>query len=219
MGKKIAIWVVAVLMVLTLAGTTYYYWQKNNLYVDTEDAKVDGAIVRVSPQMVGKIMELNVDEGDLVKAGDILARQADLTLPPGANLDLAVIKAPISGVVVKRIGNIGEVGAPGQPVLMLADLNGLYITANIEEKKLSRVKPGQLVDFTIDAVPGVKYTGRVESIGEATLSTFSLLPAQNTGGNFTKVAQRIPVKIKFDNYQGRRLLPGMNAIVRIHIKQ
>ncbi|RJQ29386.1 MAG: HlyD family secretion protein [Peptococcaceae bacterium] len=219
MGKKIVIWVVVVLMVLTLAGITYYYWQKNNLYVDTEDAKVDGAIVKVSPQMVGKIVELNVDEGDLVKAGDILARQADLTLPPGTNLDLAIIKAPISGVVLKRIGNVGEVGAPGQPVLMLADLNGLYITANVEEKKLSRIKPGQLVDFTIDAVPAVKYTGRVESIGEATISTFSLLPTQNTGGNFTKVTQRIPVKIKIYNYQGRRLLPGMNAIVRIHIKQ
>lgn len=218
MGKKIAIRLISLLMVLTLAGVTYYYWHKSNLYVDTEDAKVDADLIKVSPQIVGKIVELNVKEGQLVQEGEILARQADLTLAPGTNLDLSLIKSPISGVVVKKLGNTGEVGAPGQPVLMLADLNNLYITANIEEKKLSRVKPGQKVDFTVDAVPGVKYKGRVESIGEATLSTFSLLPAQNTGGNFTKVVQRIPVKIKIDDYQGRRLLPGMNAVVRIHVK-
>ncbi len=101
---------------------------------------------------------------------------------------------------------------------MVTDLKSLYITANIEETELHKVKPGQKVDFTIDSIPGVDFSGQVISIGEATVSTFSLLPSQNTGGNFTKVVQRVPVKIGIKSYQGQRLLPGMNAIVRIYIK-
>lgn len=123
-----------------------------------------------------------------------------------------------SGTVIKKIGNVGEVGVPGQPVAMVADLSSLYITANIEETELYKVKPGQRVDFTIDSFPGTKFSGQVVSIGDATVSTFSLLPSQNTGGNFTKVVQRVPVKIGIKSYQGHRLLPGMNAIVRIYIK-
>jgi multidrug resistance efflux pump len=89
----------------------------------------------------------------------------------------------------------------------------------VEETELHKVKAGQFVEFTVDAFPNVYFTGQVSSLGDATVSTFSLLPSQNTGGNFTKVVQRIPVKISIKDFQGCRLLPGMNAIVKIHIKQ
>jgi multidrug resistance efflux pump len=186
--------------------------------VDTEDARVDGTIVKVSPQITGRISEMGVAEGDQVKEGAIIARQVEFNLSQSANLDLAVIKSPISGTVIKKIGNVGEVGVPGSTLVMVADLSSLYITANIEETKLYKVKPGQSVSFTVDSIPGVRFTGQVISLGEATNSTFSLLPSQNTGGNFTKVVQRVPVKISIKNYQGQRLLPGMNAIVRINVK-
>lgn len=222
MKKKAILYVVLAAMVLTLAGVTSYYWYKSSHFVDTEDARVDGTIVKVSPQVSGKILEMSVAEGDPVKEGQIIARQADFTSTPsmsiGANPELFVVKSPISGTVIKKIGNVGEVGVPGQPIAMVADLNSLYITANIEETELYKVKVGQKVDFTIDSIPGVKFSGQVTSIGDATVSTFSLLPAQNTGGNFTKVVQRVPVKISIKNYQGRRLLPGMNAVVRIYVK-
>ncbi|HOV80717.1 MAG TPA: efflux RND transporter periplasmic adaptor subunit [Bacillota bacterium] len=222
MKNKAVIYILLAVMLVVLAGVTSYYWYKNSHYVDTEDARVDGTIVKISPQVSGKILEMNVAEGDPVREGQIIARQVDFTSTPGinagANPDLFVIKSPISGTVIKKIGNVGEVGVPGQPVVMVADLNSLYITANIEETKLYKVKEGQKVDFTIDSIPGVKFEGKVVSIGEATTSTFSLLPAQNTGGNFTKVVQRIPVKIGIKNYQGKRLLPGMNAVVRIYVK-
>ena len=218
MKKKAIIYVVLAAMLLTLGGVTLYYWYKNDHYVDTEDARVDGTIVKISPQISGKISEMTVAEGDQVKEGAIIARQVDFTLTPGANLDLSVIKSPIAGTVIKKIGNVGEVGVPGSPLVMVADLSSLYITANIEETKLNKVKTGQSVSFTIDSLPGIKFAGQVISLGEATNSTFSLLPSQNTGGNFTKVVQRVPVKIAIKNYQGQRLLPGMNAIVRINIK-
>ncbi len=218
MKKKAILYVVLAAMIFSLAGVTLYYWYKSSHYVDTEDARVDGAIVKISPQISGRISEMNVAEGDFVKEGAIIARQVDYQLTSGLNLDLAVIKSPLSGTVIKKIGNVGEIGSPGSPVAMVADLKSLYITANIEETDLYKVKTDQNVDFTIDSIPGVKFSGQVISIGEATVSTFSLLPAQSTSGNFTKVVQRIPVKIGIKSYQGQHLLPGMNAIVRIYIK-
>lgn len=218
MKNKAIIYAVLAAMILSLTGVSSYYWYKNAHYVDTEDARVEGTIVKVSPQISGKITEMNVEEGDLLKEGAIIARQVDYTLAQGANLDLSVIKSPLSGTVIKKIGNVGEVGVPGQPLVMVADLKNLYITANIEETKLNKIKAGQDVEFTIDSIPGIKFGGQVLSIGEATVSTFSLLPSQNTGGSFTKVVQRIPVKIGIKRYQGQRLLPGMNAVVRIHVK-
>ena len=218
MKKKAILYVVLAAMIFSLTGVTLYYWYKNSHYVDTEDARVDGAIVKISPQISGRISEMNVAEGDYVKEGAIIARQVDYQLSSGLNLDLAVIKSPLSGTVIKKIGNVGEIGVPGSPVAMVADLKSLYITANIEETKIYKIKAGQNVDFTIDSIPGVEFSGQVISIGEATVSTFSLLPAQSTSGNFTKVVQRIPVKIGIKSYQGQHLLPGMNAIVRIYIK-
>ncbi len=215
--KKIMLAVLGT-MVVTLVVVSGYYWYMNKHYVKTDDARVDATIVKVSPQISARITDVYVDEGDNVKEGDTVARQVDFTLASGVNLDMAVIKSPVSGTVVKKIGNVGEVGIPGQPVAMVADLKSVYITANVEETELHKVKPGQFVDFTIDAFPGVDFSGEVMSIGEATNSVFSLLPTQNTGGNFTKVVQRIPVKIAINDYQGFGLLPGMNAIVKIHIK-
>jgi multidrug resistance efflux pump len=218
MKNKKILYLVFGLMIIILAVVTSVYWYNSSHYVDTEDARVDGTIVKVSPQISGRISEMNVAEGDDVKQGAIIARQVDYQLTSGLNLDLAVVKSPITGTVIKKIGNVGEIGTPGSPIAMVADLKSLYITANVEETELHRVKTGQNVKFTIDSIPGVDFSGQVLSIGDATVSTFSLLPSQNTSGNFTKVIQRIPVKISIKSYQGQRLLPGMNAIVRIYIK-
>jgi len=218
MNKKGLFIGVLAAMIVTLAGVSGYYWYKNTYYVETEDASVTGTVVKVSPQVTSRLIEINVDEGDTVQAGDIIARQDDITLPVATSVDLTVIKAPVKGTILKKIGNVGEVGTPGQAVVMMADLSNLYITANVEETDMHKVKLGQKVDFTIDSIPGVKFSGEVFSLGEATVSTFSLLPTQNTGGNFTKVVQRIPVKISIRNSQGQRLLPGMNAVVRIHVR-
>lgn len=77
-----------------------------------------------------------------------------------------------------------------------------YISANIEEDRVTRVRPGQPVDITIESIPGIKFSGRVNYIGQAALSTFSLLPVSTTGGNFTKVVQRVPIKIDGRRFSG-----------------
>ena len=101
-------------------------------------------------------------------------------------------------------------------MVWLVDPNKLYINANIEETKIVHIKKDQLVDISIDQLSGKKFTGKVDSIGQATASTFSLLDT-STSGTFTKVVQRIPVKITIDPTDSK-LLPGTNAVIKIHIK-
>jgi multidrug resistance efflux pump len=216
--KRTIILLVLAAMIFTLAAVALFYWYQSAHYVATGDARVDGVIVKVTPRISGRILEMYVEEGDVVKEGDFIARQDTINLPAGTGMDLAVVKAPTGGTVIKKTAHAGEMGVPGQAVAMVADLEELYITANIEETKIYKVKPGQKVEFSIDGIPGVKFAGWVESVGEATLSTFSLLPALNSSGSFTKVVQRIPVKIGIADYRGQRLLPGMNAGVRIILK-
>ncbi len=213
--RKVLIYSVLIIMALAIGGVGAYYWYENTYYVSTEDAKVTGDIVRVSPQIAGKLLEFNVDEGHMVQKGQILGRQEMINLPD-SSMEMAIIRAPITGIVLKKQGSIGEIIAPGQPLAMLVDPDELYISANIEETKLARIKPGEKVEIVIDEFPDEKFSGKVDSIGQATAATFSLLPA-STGGNFTKVVQKIPVKIQV-NKAGVKLLPGTNAVVKIHVK-
>lgn len=217
MGKRKIVYLVLVLMITVIAGISLYYWYENSNYVNTEDAKVDGRIVKIVPQITGKIIEFPVEEGTAVEQDQIIARLAENNLPTGANYDLTTVKTPIAGTIIKKLQNVGEIASPGQTLAMVADLQATYITANIEETSIAKVKPGQRVEFVIDAIPKHSFTGNVDSIGQATNSTFSLLPS-NTSGNFTKVTQRIPVKITVDDYQGQTFLPGMNALVKIHLR-
>ncbi|MGE5398319.1 MAG: HlyD family secretion protein [Chitinophagales bacterium] len=216
--KTLKVIVVVIVMVLSLAAITGYYWYQDQYYIATEDARVDSEIIKVSPQVTAKIIDLPVEEGQLLQENDIIGRQSDVSLVSGSNLDLAIIKAPITGTVIKKFAHIGEIGTPTVPVVYMADLKALYITANIEEDDLIRVKEGQYAEYTIDSFPGVQFSGRVISIGEASTSTFSLIPQQNTGNSYVKVTQRIPIKISIDDYENAKLLPGMNAYVKLHIK-
>lgn len=213
--RKVIIFSILIIMVLAIAGVGGYYWYENTYYISTEDARVTGDLVKVSPQVVGKLLEFNAEEGQEVKQGEILGRQ-EMTNLPDSSLELTIIRAPISGILIKKQANIGEIESPGVPLAMMVDPNKLYISANIEETKLEQIKVGQPVDIVIDQYPDKKFTGQVLSLGQATTATFSLLPT-STGGNFTKVVQKIPVKIKVSKTDVK-LLPGTNAVIKIHVK-
>jgi membrane fusion protein, multidrug efflux system len=129
--------------------------------------------------------------------------------------DNAVIKSPLNGTIVQIAVQAGENLTPAQTILYICDLDSTWISANIEEKDIDRVKPGQKVDISIDAYPGKTLQGRVESVGGAAQSVFALIPSENTSGNFTKVTQRLPVKIVPE--RGDLVLrPGMSAVIKIH---
>lgn len=213
--RKLLISIIMTLMLVAFAGIGTYYWYENANYVSTEDAKVMGDIVSVGPQISGRILEINIEEGDAVVKDQILGRQG-MSGSQETNIDQSVFRAPITGIVLKKQGTVGEFISPGQIIAMLVDPNKLYITANIEETKLGKIKKGQKVDITIDQFSEKVFTGRVKYVGQASNSTFALLPS-STSGNFTKVIQKIPIKIEFDK-SDNTLLPGTNAVVNIHIK-
>lgn len=206
---------ILVAIVLALGGIGFYYWYQNTYYVSTEDARVAADLVSVTPQISGKLLELNVEEGDTVTKNQILARQ-EMNNLPDSSINQSLVRAPITGIVVKRQGTVGEMWSAGQSLATLIDPNKLYITANIEETKLGKVRVGQVVDINIDQFGSQKFTGKVKSVGEVTNSALSLLPS-STSGTFTKVVQRIPVKIQLDKFDNK-ILPGTNAVIKIHIK-
>ncbi|EGW36206.1 efflux RND transporter periplasmic adaptor subunit [Desulfosporosinus sp. OT] len=213
--RKVLIFSVLIIMALAIAGVGMYYWFENTNYVSTEDAQVTGDLVNVTPQIAGKLLVFNVSEGQMVQKGQILGRQ-DLGSLPDSSLEMAIIRAPITGIILKKQNYLGVVVSPGQTLAMMADSSHLYINANIEETKLERLKPGQVVDVSVDQFPDKRFSGTVDSIGQASSATFSLLPT-STGGTFTKVVQKIPVKITLAKTDVK-LLPGTNAVIKIHVK-
>ncbi len=128
------------------------------------------------------------------------------------------IVAPFDGVTGERQVQPGDYVNIGSNLINVVPLPNVYVMANYKETQLTRVKPGQPVDITVDSFPNEKLHGRVERIAPASGSQFALLPPDNATGNFTKVVQRIPVRIQLDNNQPllERLLPGMSVVTNIN---
>ena len=135
------------------------------------------------------------------------------------NLSYAKITAPAPGIVAKKSIAVGEYVVPGQQVIALAQTESLYVTANYRETQLERVRPGQAASIRVDAI-ALDLHGTVESIGGATGSRLSVLPPENASGNYVKVVQRIPVRIRIDPDQPGldRLRIGMSVEPRITVQ-
>jgi membrane fusion protein (multidrug efflux system) len=126
------------------------------------------------------------------------------------------IYATISGTVVRVPGVVGEYLAPGAPILSISNLQSTWVVANVEETDYGRIHLGQKVDVRVDAYPGRIFTGQVIELGGATQSTFDLLPVESDTGNYTKITQRMPVKIAVTDKDNSILKPGMSVEVKIH---
>ncbi|HEY6807439.1 MAG TPA: HlyD family secretion protein [Gemmatimonadales bacterium] len=135
-------------------------------------------------------------------------------------LSYARITAPTAGVVSRKTVEVGQLVQAGQPLMAVVPLDDIWVTANLKETETSDVSPGDPVDITVDAYPGRHVRGHVESLAPATGAKFSLLPPDNATGNFTKVVQRIPVRIRLDgaNDAAHPLRPGMSVVATIQTK-
>jgi membrane fusion protein (multidrug efflux system) len=136
------------------------------------------------------------------------------------DLSFAVIRAPFDGVVGNRAVQTGDYVQPGQRLASLVPLDGVYIDANFKETQLARLRPGQTASISVDAMPDRKFTGTVTSFAPASGSVFTLLPPDNATGNFTKIVQRIPVRVRVPaDVAGEEVLrPGMSVVVSIDTK-
>lgn len=212
--RKKTLMMVSGIMICALAAIALYYGINNYLYISTEDAKVSGDIARINAQITGKLVSSDLQEGMTVYKDQIVARQ-EAPNQTDSSLEQSLLRSPINGIVIKKQGIVGEVTASGQAVGMVVDPKQLYIVANIEETKLSSIHVGDPVDVFIDQYRGKKWLGKVTVIGEASNSAFALISSAGSG-TFTKVVQKVPVRIAVDTGDFR-LRPGTNAVVKIHI--
>ncbi len=134
-------------------------------------------------------------------------------------LSFTRISAPLGGTVSRKMVEVGQLVQPGQTLFSIVSDSGVFITANLKETQLARVHVGQKVDIQVDAY-GASAEGEVESIASATGAKFALLPPDNATGNFTKVVQRVPVRIKVTKNLGpeRPLRPGMSVVANVIVK-
>jgi membrane fusion protein (multidrug efflux system) len=290
-------------LLIIVAAVGAWYWYVNLREFDsTDDAYIDGNRVSISSKMLGRIIQLTVDEGDSVKAGQTIVRLDDSDLRAQdeqskaalvyaretvafakVNLDKAqddyqrakiqfngkiipkeqydhalksmqaaqaqysialaqvgtaraqlgvvqtqllntTIAAPFDGVASKRWVMAGDVVQPGQPIFSIYDLQHLWVTANFEETKLASIHLNDPVEISVDAYPDSHFEGKVIQLGANTASQFSLIPPNNASGNFTKVTQRVPVKISIEDTDSSgqsnspQLLPGMSVEVKVKVR-
>ena len=145
--------------------------------------------------------------GELVTAFDKARR----------DLSFTEIRAPFDGVIGNRAAQTGQYVQPGTRLLALVPFSSVYVEANFKETQLGALKPGQRVELTVDSVSGRKFEGQIESISPASGAQFSLLPPENATGNFTKIVQRIPVRIRVpvDVAEAGLLRPGLSVGVAV----
>ena len=160
-----------------------------------------------------------LDSQEQVLRADVGVKRAALALAR-TNMDYTRIVAPVDGIVGERKVREGQLVSPGTQVVSLVQRN-VWVQANYREIQLRNIREGDLAEIRVDAFPGVVLKGKVAQISPASGSQFALLPPDNATGNYTKVVQRVPVKIVlYDNKSGtRHLRPGMSVVATIQTRE
>jgi membrane fusion protein, multidrug efflux system len=153
-------------------------------------------------------------------AADVDQANADRDLAR-LNLGYTEIRSPIDGVVGNRSARVGAYATVGAQLLAIVPAHGLWVDANVKESQLAGMRKGQPAEIIADAVPGVAFHGRIASLAPATGAQFSVIPPENATGNFTKIVQRVPVRIVLDDDGAElgKLRPGLSVIVRVDTRQ
>ncbi|AQR60506.1 hemolysin secretion protein D [Brevundimonas sp. LM2] len=190
--------------------------------IETEQAGAQTAAASVAEAQAALVAEqrtagvLGSTRSQSLAAVEQARAQVDLAR---TNLDRTVIRAPAAGVVGARGVRAGQYVRPGGQLLSLVPLGDTYVVANFKETQLDRLRLGQTVHISADAFPGQDLTGRIDSFAPATGSEFALIPVENATGNFTKITQRIPVRILVDHANGGAALrPGLSVEVKVDLK-
>jgi membrane fusion protein (multidrug efflux system) len=136
------------------------------------------------------------------------------------NLSYTELRAPVDGVIGNRRARVGTYAAAGSQMLVVVPAHGLWVDANFKEDQLARMHVGQVVDVRADVLPGKTFKGHVTSLAPATGAQFSVLPPENATGNFTKIVQRVPVRVTLDGNDGDlgTLRPGLSVTATIDTK-
>jgi membrane fusion protein (multidrug efflux system) len=198
--------------------TSTYGTQQRLEQAVADEKRLKANLLRTQDELDGQRRQLAVlDTQESQLRADLRAKQATLDLAK-ITLGYTKIVAPVDGVVGERGVRAGQYVRPGVQVISVVPLDSVWVVANYKETQLTHVAPGQRATITVDSFPGTTIEGFVDSLSPASGSQFSLLPPDNATGNFTKVVQRIPVKVRLKPGHALtgRLRPGMSVIVTIH---
>ena len=162
-------------------------------------AQAQAAVTASRSQLLSSQAAVGQAQQELIAAeANVAAAKARLDAS-SLNLGRSEIRSPIDGIVANRVVTNGQLLSPGQIALAIVPANDAYVVANFKETQVEKMKPGQHVTLKVDAYPDLKVTGRIASLSPATGSTFSLMPQDTATGNFTKIVQRVPVRISIDD--------------------
>ena len=178
-----------------------------------QQAQAEFSNARTAPQ------HISITQARAASANATIAKQQAILKQGELNLGYTVLKSPVDGIVGRKSVEIGQNVQPGQELLTIVPLNDVWVIANFKETQLRKMRSGQPVKIDVDAY-GREYKGHVDAIGGATGAMYSLLPPENATGNYVKVVQRIPVRIRIDKGQDpdRLLRPGMSVDPTVFLK-
>ncbi|MEL4242083.1 HlyD family secretion protein [Shewanella xiamenensis] len=187
--------------------------------VDQLQAGFDSAAARLDEAkalLVAKERELAVFNAQLNQASSVVEQSNAALELANIQLNDTRVTAPFSGVIGKRGAMVGQYVQPGQALFSLVPDGAVWISANFKETQIQHMQPGQSVQVSLDAFPDKTFTGVIDSLSPASGAKFSLLPAENATGNFTKIVQRIPVRIRLELSEAEvRVVPGLSAVVKV----
>ncbi|MFC7440221.1 HlyD family secretion protein [Laceyella putida] len=222
--KRVLIGVITLVFILAAVGGGAYYIQQHSQYVITDNAQVKADVIPIVPMAVGKLTEWSVHTGDRVEQGAPLGVEEVASGNPsptnGAkaqtpNVVTTPITSPIAGTVLMTHAVPGQVVAAGQPIAVLADLSKTYVLAYVDEAEMGDIHKGQQVDVQLASDMDRVITGRIAEVGLTAGTVLSGTSKQAATGN-DKEVQRVPVKITVGEDETNKLIPGMNAMIKIH---
>ena len=201
-------------------ATTGYGSVQNAQQAASRIAAAKASVARDQASLVTALKQVDVLEAELAQAKATLARSEAAQNQAELNLSYTDIVSPGDGVIGNRTLRVGQYVQAGTQLMSVVPVSQAYIVANYKETQLTGVRPGQPVEIQVDTFPGVAVRGHVDSIAPASGQEFALLPPDNATGNFTKIVQRIPVKIVLDagGPLAGDLRPGMSVYPSIDTK-
>ena len=218
-----------ILVILGASFGGYAWWYNSSQFVTTNDANLVADLVQVGSLNAGRIIAMNVDVGDPVVEGQVIATVdipsvisrsgiTDTTKMGFRDIQdqLVEVVAPRSGVIAARWVKEGDTVPAGEPIVSLMDPRRVWVVANIDEAKIERVRPGQLVEVDVKSLNRT-LVGRVATVSPVTVATLGPPPDRSSSGNFRQVAQLIPIKITLDE-SPLSLIPGSSAKIKISVR-
>lgn len=212
-STRIALIIILILALVAAGGFGASYLLNTRNYVSTDNAQIDGDKIAINAPASGTLLDWTANQGVVVHRNQVVGR---VEIQGGFVQPQMPIRAPGDGTVAVDNGVIGTYVTTGSQLAVAYNLDQIYVTARVDETDVQAVHVGQVVDIYVDAFPHTTLRGRVQEIQGGAAGVFSLFPQSNTGGNFQKITQVIPVKIALDSLPNVDLVPGMNVTVYIH---